>query len=88
MLQGGARTLERCRPIVVSEVLTRDEQANLWGGARRVPPLVHGTGLGLNVIEEETGQLRSFPTPEALVEWWPASLHGEDLLLIPSSDCR
>jgi hypothetical protein len=45
-------------------------------------------GWGLNVIEEETGQLRSFPTPEALVEWWPASLHGEDLLLIPSSDCR
>jgi FkbM family methyltransferase len=85
VVQGGARTLERCRPVVVSELSL--EMSRRISGAEPVEFLrwFASRGWSLNVIDGDDGSLRPFTTPEKLVKWWPAPMDGEDLLFLPSS---
>jgi FkbM family methyltransferase len=80
---GGQKTLERCRPVVVSELSL--EMCKRISGTEPAEFLRWFTSRGwtLNVIDADTGELRPFATPEDLLSWWPAHPHGEDLLFLP-----
>ena len=82
---GASRTLERHRPVVLSEFSL--EMSGRVCGIEPVEYLRWFTTRGwrLHVVEKDGGgEPRPFGTPEELLAWWPAFLHQEDLLFLPS----
>jgi FkbM family methyltransferase len=81
---GGQRTLERCRPVVLSEFsldMTRRVSA--------IDPVEYlrwftTRGWTMQVVDRNDGSYHPFETPEDLLRWWPAPLHQEDLLFLPA----
>jgi FkbM family methyltransferase len=83
VLLGGQRTLERCRPIVLSE-FSLDMTRRISG----VEPVEYldwfvDRGWKLHVISRTDGSLRPYTKAGELLDWWPGPYHLEDLLLLP-----
>jgi FkbM family methyltransferase len=83
VIQGGQKTLERWKPLVVSEFSL--EMTSRVSGVDPVEYLRWFTTRGweLHLIDRETRALRRFLKPEDLLAWWPELLHQEDLLFLP-----
>jgi FkbM family methyltransferase len=83
VVTGGARTLERCRPVVVSEL-----SLEMCRRISAVEPIEYlrwfaTRGWALTVVDEADGSLLPFATPEDVLAWWPDPMRGEDLLFVP-----
>jgi FkbM family methyltransferase len=83
VVTGGAATLERCRPVVVSEL--SPEMCTRISGVEAGDYLrwFAARGWALNVVDEADGGLLPFDTPEDVLAWWPDPMRGEDLLFLP-----
>jgi hypothetical protein len=81
---GALETLERERPIVLSELSFEmlDRVSKMKPGAYL--SLFTDLGYRINVIDRETpGHLVPIESVDTLVAQWPSALHVEDLLLVP-----
>jgi FkbM family methyltransferase len=83
VVTGGAATLERCRPVVVSEL--SPEMCTRISGVEPIEYLrwFASRGWDLHVVDDTDGTLLPFATPEDVLAWWPDPMRGEDLLFIP-----
>jgi hypothetical protein len=83
-VRGALKTLERERPVVLSEL-----SFEMLGRVSRVDPLSYlslftGLGYAINIIDRDApGSLIAVESAEKLVAQWPDPLHVEDLLLLP-----
>lgn len=83
VVTGAVRSLERCRPVVFSEFSTDMTRRVSGIDPIEYPRWFTDRGWSLSVVDRDTGRLRPFATPEALLAWWPDDLHQEDLLFLP-----
>lgn len=84
VVHGGIRTIERCRPVVISEF-----SCEMLRRVSRVEPVEYLSlfthrGYRISIIDRsDPGQLRPVASPDALLATWGDELRIEDLLLEP-----
>lgn len=85
ILQGAEKTLERCRPVIISEFsLWMPRQLGIQHPEKYLSWFTERDWT-LHVITNPSGELVQFATPQDLLDWWPGGeYHIVDLFLLPS----
>lgn len=83
VLRGAERTLEASRPVIVSEFSPEATLVTSQADGLEYLSWFTERNWSIQVINRHNSDLMSFPSAEALLDWWPAPAHMEDLLLLP-----